>query len=237
MESLSRQNVGTQEYSAQQGQEVGLTAMRLASVDQLDHAGNPKLTSKQIGNLSGRVSEENPFVAKARNGQITWLSEAPVNAQHVREIVELTTGMGRNLHINTGTHGDEEGNTVTTNIGCGEAGFSKQDMQAAWKKENVSIHIVSQASPAIRPDNIDVIDAWCYSVKSDEAGAQGQQLVDEVLQQLAVPSSDIAQLLESLNRPQEVHNTYDYSQNQQNVAQGNAKQANIQGGNSGNISF
>ena len=156
-------------------------AARLGSIDQLDQNGNKKLSHDDVESLGLRpsdlddqyyiLSEDNPFHATlTRNGQLKWDSQEPVNATQVAKVMRFTRDNGRFLHINTGTHGDEHGNTVEQDAALAEANFSKEDLLSAWECPDVSVHIVSQGAPKLEGKdykNVDIIDAWCFSAKSN----------------------------------------------------------------------
>ncbi|MES2615285.1 MAG: hypothetical protein V4591_07720 [Bdellovibrionota bacterium] len=153
--------------------EVASTEQRLGSVDTLNESGNPRLTEQEFQTLVDGMKEDypnNPFEPKlSETGQIVWLSTRAVNGLEVAQVVKFTSGAlgtGRKLHINTGTHGDQKGDTVTQDTSYGESKFSQVDLKTVWDLSNVSIHIVSKNAPAFHPENIDSIDAWCYSQAS-----------------------------------------------------------------------
>jgi len=113
------------------------------------------------------LSPGNPFEHWIMpNGGILWRCNAPCNAKDVREVVHVTTSKDRNILMNTGGHGSQDGGDPTS-ASNGEFVFTEQDMttiKSAPLPGHVSIHIVSPyAPPVYPPDAIDIIDAWCYS--------------------------------------------------------------------------
>ncbi len=166
---------------------------RLASVDTLkkNMSLDPKSYKKYIQSI--KLSPDNPFFPTlTSSGQVKWISHSPVSAKHVHEVVRSTIKKGRSLHINTGTHGNPEGQTVVQNSQLGEPQFTKEDINFAWKKWNVSIHIMSKHSPALTEKQyplVDIIDAWCYSEASqhlmhEENDELAKQLHEFIIQNI-----------------------------------------------------
>ncbi len=105
--------------------------------------------------------------------QFIWKASKQVIAEEVQDITECITRKRHSLHINTGTHGSEEGLTVF-DIRCDEqrvqemasSDFINQDAKAIKDQPNVSRQVVHSYLGPIYPRKADhVIDAFCYSVK------------------------------------------------------------------------
>lgn len=142
---------------------------RLGSIDLLKI--NPNLTPEEFERLKEnelKLNPDNLFSPKLIDGQILWEASGEVDGFDVEEIVGKTEALGRSLHINTGTHGLPNGDTVLQDKEHADSNFSKEDLALAWNRDNVSIHIVSQGSPEKTHDHykIDIINAWCFSAAS-----------------------------------------------------------------------
>lgn len=113
------------------------------------------------------------------------------------EVLEFSAKyLGRkNIHVNTGTHGDQYGETI-----AGEIKFAIQDIKTALKHPDtrVSVHIVSDYAGPIYPGDVscDIIDAWCYSahhhgylqVKEEEKTTE--ETLKKLLEQMTLKQPD-----------------------------------------------
>jgi hypothetical protein len=76
------------------------------------------------------------------------------------------------IHVNTGTHGNKEGETIYNKPLVGdlaEGRFFDFDYSTLSKHKNVSLHSVSSLAPALYPSQAaHVIDAWCNSSKNPQ---------------------------------------------------------------------
>ena len=162
--------------------------MVLGSIDQLNNVGNEKLSYEAVERLGLQpyddqcyyLSKDNPFRAVlTRNQQLKWNSHKPVDAVHVAEVMDFSESNRRFLHINTGTHGDKNGYTVEQNISLADGRLTKGDFESVCNSSNMSLHIVSQGAAKLEGKdytNVDIIDAWCFSAKSQSAKDQAKDL-------------------------------------------------------------
>eukprot|EP00960_Hanusia_phi_P018661 550495-Hanusia_phi.AAC.1 len=92
---------------------------RLAHSDNLTRGPEIDLrsASKRLGlrEDKGRFRQPGcPFFAVALpTGQILWECDERVGAADVKELLVYVTEHQQSMHINTGTHGDEQGNLVS----------------------------------------------------------------------------------------------------------------------------
>jgi hypothetical protein len=144
------------------------------------------IVKKTLFGLFSLSNETNPFRVKVVNGQLLWKSIDKINIEHMTEITnfyankqELQT---RGIHINTGTHGDENGTLLSKN----SSQFIWQDIVLAQHAKNlISVGIVTKLQPPInhtdKPD-LDIIDAWCWSIRTQDP---------EAIEQHSISRSDI----------------------------------------------
>lgn len=187
---LQEQNSCSDKNQAEMDLELMKIYPRLASVDKLKQ--NHRLTEDEFKKLTThggqlQLSSTNPYRPRLVNGQIVWDSSDSVIASHVSEVIKKTSQYGRSLHVNTGTHGDKSGNTVSQYKELAEAKFSKEDLEVVWNLDNVSVHIVSQAAPALSSDtckHIDIINAWCYSEKSKHISSADDDNITKIIKNI-----------------------------------------------------
>lgn len=86
---------------------------------------------------------------------------------------------GRFIHVNTGSHGNENGRTIVNSIDLlklfkGDQGrvdkyvkesvnFIKEELDGLKMKKRVSVFLINSLSVPIYPEDKDIVDAWCMS--------------------------------------------------------------------------
>jgi len=121
-----------------------------------------------IRKLVKEILPKTPYFPVEQNGRIVWKSIRIVYASDVLAILEFSGKyLGRtNFVVNTGTHGDDYGETV-----AGEFKFVIEDYRSIESVPGIkaSLHIVSKYAPPIYPSDVscDIIDAWCNSANHD----------------------------------------------------------------------
>lgn len=135
---------------------------------------NPPATAALAALANSLRQPTTPFNARVKGGHLFWSADDIITARHVRNVIAITKQLGRNLHINTGTHGSKDGETVVTRAqsytdkklkDCWK--FALEDTLAAAKANQVSVHIVSSLAPPIHPPGTDVLQAWCFSRRTE----------------------------------------------------------------------
>jgi len=108
-----------------------------------------------------------------KGNQTHWNSKSVCKGQHVKQLVATIreADPSQSIHINTGTHGDSNGNTIhtlPTTTSLAEIKFFLEDLQSIKDDANASIHNVTSDSPAYFPAKANhVINAWCFAATSD----------------------------------------------------------------------
>ena len=102
-----------------------------------------------------------------------WLAKTTITGKHVKQIVKhIRKYADDSIHINTGTHGSRNGETIFSNDlpeGADLKGFYDvnlllEDLDTIRKIPNVSIHSMSSYSGDIYPKEANhIINAWCFS--------------------------------------------------------------------------
>lgn len=125
--------------------------------------------------FSTEGERETSFVAlinESNPKQLIWKAKLTVIASEVEHIFNLVRGHGHSVHINTGTHGNQQGFTIwdIKNEGANkiklfaESKFLMEDLKLACDDENTSLITVSTYVPPIYPLKANhIIDAWCFS--------------------------------------------------------------------------
>lgn len=115
-------------------------------------------------------AKANPFIALKGYSdvkeQMIWVSPAPIMGRHVKEVIELIKSNcpDQSIHLNTGGHGEINGETVFDNPDLAEIKFLEKDLETIWDTKNVSFHLMSSHSGPIYPTKANhVINSWCYS--------------------------------------------------------------------------
>ena len=69
----------------------------------------------------------------------------------------------RHYLVNTGAHGDRDGNIITDTDFDNLDRFAMQDIKFLWHMDNATFHLISKDSPAIYTNSWDIVDAFCFS--------------------------------------------------------------------------
>lgn len=177
---------------------------RQLPIDALTRKSNETLDKNTLRRIKRQLSSDNPFYAELKEGQIRWRSHMEVNTNHVKEIVAISEQNKRHLHINTGTHGDSQSNTIANQGDIYEdtafqqsAQSARKDFRTVQRSQWVSLHLISSLSPPIYPPSIDVLDAWCYSEKSSPFKSSREEEVKEPAKKAAFtdPESQLRALM------------------------------------------
>ena len=109
--------------------------------------------------------EKRFFVSSLASGQLLWEADEPVHADDVKEILEAMTALDQSVHVNTGTHGTEDGELQPAGGKTFE--FYLEDFGSITElaeKAKVSLHqVTSLYRPCLPPKANMVINGWCYS--------------------------------------------------------------------------
>ncbi len=107
------------------------------------------------------------FGIKKQKDIMVWVADQTITGSHVRKVVSHLKNYNQSIHINTGRHGNSNGDSLKDYPSkLTEGSFIREDFDFIKNMNNVSIHTVSSYSSAIYPKRADhVIDAWCYSKK------------------------------------------------------------------------
>jgi len=156
-------------------EELGLTKDPLSEQDgyQVFPFSNPKRFQFPL------KERETSFVAlfdKSRPNQLVWKAKRPIISQEVKHIFSFVKDLEHSVHINTGTHGDEQGLTAWDLKDAkkvqdlAHSFFLNQDLRTACEDGNTSLQTISSYAPPIYPLGANhVIDAWCYSFLNTRA--------------------------------------------------------------------
>lgn len=175
---------------------------RMEAADSLKPIKNEDLPPTVESAIWKAIEKNLPFeYIKHFTGQLRWKSNGPIDFDDVKKIAQYFTRKGHSVHINTGGHGDSQGNSVYNNPAYAEVQFIKEDIALAWNVSNLSIHIVSSYVKPIYPLQANhVIDAWCYSNKKVKKKPVNQVILKEWL--------DVAER-GNLPRLQAIYENYD----------------------------
>eukprot|EP00960_Hanusia_phi_P004674 135653-Hanusia_phi.AAC.1 len=149
--------------------------------DRLAHADNlkrgPDIDLRRDGQKYG-LREENgrfefrdcPFFAvPLPTGQILWESDQKVKDKHVQELFHFVREHHQSMHINTGIHGDEQGNLVSRfdDPRDDPINFTYEDyisIKDHLPDAQVSFHTVAKQAAPFAPDGANmIVNAWCFS--------------------------------------------------------------------------
>lgn len=126
------------------------------------------------------MHQENPFRVKIENGQLVWQAFDVVNPTEggiiIRDDIEdiakvYQRNSDRTLIVNTGIHGNKEGQVLYA-PDCKD--FIRGDMEIFSDHGAVSIFPVSPGRPPYThkdeaTQQMDILDAWCFSAKTDRS--------------------------------------------------------------------
>jgi len=96
--------------------------MSLKAIGQLPK--NSAASFEDVTNAYQQLQElykGNPFIPNLKNDAIVWGALTPVNARHVRQVVDVQIKMKRAALINSGGHGNNKGiNPMNEKLGEGQ---------------------------------------------------------------------------------------------------------------------